>query len=228
VGQMVSTEAECAIGEMGWFGQLAEEDQRLLREVKREIGSLTGDSLVQKVYREFPYFAIKSELADRLLSPEEQGVVELHRPRQTAPTWFTLGYEGRSLDAYLDELIRRNITHLVDVRKNAQSMKYGFSKSTLAKTCGHLGITYVHEPDLGIESEDRRHLQSLKDYEALFSIYEQTTLKSDPAKTAFDRIRHLHGSAPRLAFTCFERDPRYCHRARVAAALEESAPVQHL
>jgi Protein of unknown function, DUF488 len=228
VGQMLSDDNFCTTDGKGWFPQLTADDQSLLRQVRREIGHLTGDALVRHVYREFPYFAIKSEIADRLLSPEERGAVDLHRPRQTAPTWFTLGYEGRSLDAYLDELIRRNITHLVDVRKNAQSMKYGFSKSTLAKTCGHLGITYLHEPDLGIESEDRRHLQSLKDYEALFAIYEQTTLKSDPAKIALDRIRQLHGSAPRLAFTCFERDPRYCHRARVAAVLEESAPVQHL
>jgi len=228
VGQMRSTEAECAIGEAGWFGRLAEDDQRLLREVKRETGSLTGDSLVQKIYREFPYFAIKSEIAPKLLNAEEMALVELQRPTATAPAWFTLGYEGRSLDAYLELLVRQNISHLVDVRKNAYSMKYGFSKSVLAKCCISLGISYSHEPDLGIESEDRQHLQGLKDYEALFATYEQTTLRSDAARKALDRLLEAQAQWPRMALTCFEKDPRYCHRSRVAAALEESSPARHL
>lgn len=228
MGQMAGTESECATLEKGWFSQLKDEDQSILRQVKREIGNLTGEPLVQKVYREFPYFAIKSEIAERILTREEKALVDLQRPQEHAPVWFTLGYEGRSLDAYLDALVRRNISHLVDVRKNALSMKYGFAKSQLSKTCAHLGITYIHEPDLGIESEDRQHLQSLKDYEALFSRYEQTTLRTDSAKRALDRLQALHQNMPRIALTCFEKDPRYCHRSRVAAALEGSSPVQHV
>lgn len=228
MGQLDTNESDCATSEKGWFAQLKDEDQAILRQVKREIGALTGDSLVQKVYREFPYFAIKSEIAGRILNRDEQALVDLQRPLEDAPVWFTLGYEGRSLDAYLDALVRRNISHLVDVRKNALSMKYGFSKSQLSKTCAHLGITYLHEPDLGIESEDRQHLQSLKDYEALFSRYEQTTLRADSAHRALNRLQVLHQQVPRIALTCFEKDQHFCHRSRVASALEGSSPVQHV
>lgn len=228
VGQMVTTDSDCATLDKGWFSQLSADDQSILRQVKREVGTLTGDSLVHHVYREFPYFAIKSEIAGRILTRDEQALVDLQRPLENAPAWFTLGYEGRSLDAYLDAMVQRNITHLVDVRKNAVSMKYGFSKSQLSKTCGYLGITYIHEPDLGIESEDRQQLQSLKDYEALFSRYEQTTLRTGPAQNALDRLQALHQDAPRVALTCFEKDSRYCHRSRVASALEGKSPVRHL
>jgi len=77
-----------------------------------------------------------------------EGTVKDPRFLGTFNTPSLLFWEGRSLDAYLDALVRRNISHLVDVRKNALSMKYGFSKSQLSKTCAHLGITYIHEPDL--------------------------------------------------------------------------------
>ncbi|WP_200885350.1 DUF488 family protein [Jejuia pallidilutea] len=50
-------------------------------------------------------------------------------------TLFTIGYEGISLEHYLNKLIRNNIKLLCDVRKNALSMKYGFSKSQLKNAC---------------------------------------------------------------------------------------------
>ena len=227
-GMVSESETDCGIAERGWFSQLTTDDQAHLRKVRREIGDLTGDNLIHKVYTEFPYFAIKSEIAGRILSEEERAQVELQRPLENAARWFSLGYEGRSLDAYLELLVRRNVSVLVDVRKNAVSMKYGFSKSQLSKACNSLGVAYVHEPDLGIESEERQNLQSLKDYEALFSIYEATTLRSDRALHALDRLRDLQGHSPRVALTCFEKDPRYCHRSRVAAALEEGSPATHL
>lgn len=227
-GMVSETDAECGITERGWFSQLTADDQAHLRRVRREIGELTGDSLVHKINTEFPYFAIKSEIAGRILSVEERTLVELQRPLENSARWFSLGYEGRSLDAYLELLVRRNVAVLVDVRKNAMSMKYGFSKSPLSKACHSLGIAYVHEPDLGIESEDRQHLQSLKDYEALFSIYESTTLRSDRASRALDRLRDLQCRSTRIALTCFEKDPRYCHRSRVAAVLEKGEPAIHL
>lgn len=228
MSQIRSDERECHLDSTGWVGQLNLDDQAALRQVRQEIGELTGDRLVQKVYREYPYYAIRSEIAARLLSEEERSLVDAERPKEAEEGWFSLGYEGRSVDAYLDLLIQRNIRHLVDVRKNAMSMKYGFSKSQLAKNCQALGITYTHEPDLGIETEDRQQLNDLKDYEALFSIYEATTLRSDRAEKALDRVRAIQVSDSRVALTCFERDPLYCHRSRVTAVLEGSTPLQHL
>ncbi len=123
VGKMVTTDSDCATLDKGWFSQLKADDRTILQQVKREVGTLTGDALAHKVYRESPYFAIKSEIAERILTRDEQALVDLQCPLEIAPAWFTLGYEGRNLDAYLDAMVQRNITHLVDVRKNAVSMK---------------------------------------------------------------------------------------------------------
>ncbi|WP_348602891.1 DUF488 family protein [Bartonella tribocorum] len=42
--------------------------------------------------------------------------------------FFTIGYEGKSLENYLNCLLENNIKILCDVRKNPISRKYGFSK----------------------------------------------------------------------------------------------------
>lgn len=61
---------------------------------------------------------------------------------------FTIGYEGSSLDGYLNRLIKNNVRTLIDLRRNPLSRKYGFSKKTLAETVKKLGIDYVHIPEL--------------------------------------------------------------------------------
>ena len=63
---------------------------------------------------------------------------------------------------------------LCDVRKNALSMKYGFSRNQLKDACEHVGIQYLHIPDLGIVPKKRKELNTQADYERLFSEYERT------------------------------------------------------
>ena len=68
------------------------------------------------------------------------------------------------------------MTLLCDVRRNPLSRKYGFSKSTLSKACGNVGIRYEHLPELGIASEQRQELTTQADYDALFEVYERKDL----------------------------------------------------
>ena len=101
------------------------------------------------------------------------------------------------------------------------SRKYGFSKSTLSKACEGVGIRYEHLPELGIDSEERRDLNTQADYDALFAQYER---KSLPQETqALGRIRAWMQNGDRLALTCFERSPKHCHRLCVAKALAQQA-----
>ena len=103
---------------------------------------------------------------------------------------------------------------LCDVRKNAYSQKYGFSKSQLQKACEGVDIYYVHIPELGIESEFRQNLSSQKDYDLLFDNYEKTTLKKQTESLM--KIKCLVDKYGRVALTCFEKNPLQCHRSRVA------------
>ena len=96
-------------------------------------------------------------------------------------------------------------------------MKYGFSKAILQKACEGVGIKYIHIPALGIESENRKALNTQEDYDRLFEAYEQTSLKQNWDALLY--VRSVLDKEKRVCLTCFEKDPRQCHRTRVAKAL---------
>jgi uncharacterized protein (DUF488 family) len=79
-----------------------------------------------------------------LSSPADRERVDAARPRQKRPGLLTIGYEGKSLETYLNQLIKAGVTLLCDVRRNAVSRKYGFSKSTLSEARMRVGIDYEH------------------------------------------------------------------------------------
>ena len=111
------------------------------------------------------------------MDDEELAAIENERSKDSAERLFTIGYEGISLDAYLNRLVRNNVQALCDVRRNPLSRKHGFSKATLRDKVGGLGIRYVHVPELGSDSSERRSLATRQDYARLFARYEQTTLR---------------------------------------------------
>lgn len=186
----------------------------------RQYENLRGDALVAEVYRRYPYYAIRSEMAERLLSKDTAALaaVKAARPEDGKPGICTIGYEGRSLEGYLNHLIQNGVTLLCDVRRNPLSRKYGFSKGTLATGCEGVGIRYEHLPELGISSEDRRGLETQADYNALFAVYEREALPRQAE--ALERIQQWVKEGERVALTCFERIPQQCHRHCVAEALE--------
>lgn len=202
-----------------YLSTLTKDDQLLLTQLHDEIASLTGDSLVHHVYTLSPYYATRSEIANRILNAKELHAVEQFRPKPASHLLNTIGYEGISLDTYLNRLYQNGIQVLCDVRKNPISMKYGFSKGQLSQAIERLGLSYIHFPELGIESDARQDLKEFSDYQELFAEYEQTTLRSASAIRAISKIKEIIESGRAVALTCFEADPTWCHRSRVANAL---------
>ncbi|HEX2854654.1 MAG TPA: DUF488 domain-containing protein [Opitutaceae bacterium] len=164
----------------------------------REQNGRRGEALLHEVNRRHPDF--------------------FAAPQRGEPGLCTIGYEGSSLEGYLNRLLRAGVTLLCDVRRNPLSRKYGFSKGTLAKSCDEVGIRYEHLPELGIASEERRELKTQADYDAIFAVYEREHLPKQGAALA--RIRGWVAEGQRVALTCFEADPCECHRHCVAEALE--------
>jgi len=193
-----------------------------MAEFARRHAGLRGDALVAEAYRRHPYYAIRSEMAERVLvrdTPALRAIAEA-RPPATRPGLCTIGYEGCTLEGYLNRLIRDGVTILCDVRRNAISRKHGFSRGTLSKACDGVGIRYEHLPELGIASEERKGLDSQAGYDALFAEYEHRSLPR--ATGSLKRIGAWVGEGARVALTCFERLPERCHRHRVAHALERA------
>lgn len=192
-------------------------DQKALLDTYQEFSGMSQDELIRYTYVHFPFYAIKSDIAEVLLSDEEYNKVKKQERHYSDPMLFTIGYEGVSLESYINKLILNDVHTLCDVRKNAFSQKYGFSKSQLKMACEGTGIKYIHFPELGIESDKRQTLKTQEDYDALFDEYEQTTLISNYQYIL--AIRDIIDKDKRVALTCFEADPKQCHRSRVAKAL---------
>ncbi len=204
---------------------------------KQELGTLfkdvsktRGKKLLQRVYTEYPYYATQSQVAAHILSDEQLQIVLNSRNQDDTPSLFTIGYEGITIDRYLNKLIRNNIGVLVDVRKNPLSRKYGFSKSQLRRYVDAIGMTYQHLPELGVPSSMRQNLDSQEAYRNLFEQYDTQILTTE--FEIVEKLRDLVYGNRRVALTCFEADHSSCHRSRITRHFEQDAqfelPIIHL
>jgi uncharacterized protein (DUF488 family) len=178
---------------------------------------MSQTDLIRYTYVNYPYYATKSTIGEKILNNEEMLKVQRQIRSFSETVLFTIGYEGISLETYINRLIINDIRILCDVRKNAFSQKYGFSKSQLKTTCEGVGIEYRHIPDLGIVSEKRQTLNTQADYDILFDDYKQTVLQYNTRDVAclFDLLKHNK----RISLTCFEANINQCHRKHIAEVI---------
>jgi uncharacterized protein (DUF488 family) len=83
----------------------------------------------------------------------------------------------------------------------------------MKRICDALNIHYQHIPQLGIISQKRRNLNTIKDYKILFKEYVKTTIKNQSAE--LDRIANYIDQNKKIAITCFEQDNKFCHRSEI-------------
>lgn len=170
-----------------------------------------GDKLLKKVYLEYPYYAINSEILSRLFKAQEMErfILEKKRHQRVMQLLFTIGYEGKSLESFINLLIQNDVRLLCDVRKNPLSRKFGFSKAKLEHVLKAIGIEYIHIPEVGIDAEKRAALTTRTAYDLLFQDYENNL----PQITSYlERIALLCNKYQRVALMCYEEDPQECHR----------------
>lgn len=185
-------------------------------DVLSRYGRMNHSALVRNVYTRYPWFALNSELPER-------DVASIQRPPKAPPAVYTAGYEGRSVDAFFNDLLKRGIHVVVDVRANPVSRKYGFSGVRMGEFCKKLGLEYRHVPSLGIPSTERAGLNGLASYQRLLNRYEQAMLPErlvDVKEVA--RIMRRQPSV----LVCVEKDIRCCHRSRLADAVARAAGLE--
>jgi uncharacterized protein (DUF488 family) len=203
--------------EVNYLNELKSDDKKTINDFKIIYANKTSDDLIKLTYKRYPYYSINSTVADKYLSDEEFKNLDNYRSFDDEIVLFTIGYEGITLEAYLNKLIKNNIKVLCDVRKNALSMKYGFSKSQLKNACNGVGIEYIHIPEVGIDSEQRQELNTQIDYDSLFQIYKEKNLKESIDSQT--KILNLLTNNKRIALTCFEADICQCHRKHLSEAI---------
>ena len=155
------------------------------------------------IYQKYPEYTIKSELIEQ-------------KPNKFFPGFFTIGYEGKDIDQFLNVLVSNQIELLIDIRRNPFSMNFIYIRDTLMKKLKDVGIDYLHIPELGIESEERKNLNTKADYDQLFMKYRQTLIIKE---VYINRIIEL-GTTKRIALLCFEADCNFCHRGEVAKVIK--------
>lgn len=63
------------------------------------------------VYQKYPQYTVKSQLIEQ-------------KPKKSSPSFFTIGYEGKDIDQFLNALVSNTIELLIDIRRNPFSMNF--------------------------------------------------------------------------------------------------------
>jgi hypothetical protein len=205
------------INQEEYTSQLTKPDQKHLAFIKRQYYTYSTEDLIRETYLRYPYYATRSEIGPRLLTPEQWDSIVQVRPSKQASALYTIGYEGVSIETYFNKLLLNDVRVLCDVRRNSISQKAGFSKNDLRYVSQALDIEYVHMPELGIPSNQRQELNTQRDYDKLFARYSADYLPSQAS--AVQSIDELVKTKKRVALTCFEASFCQCHRSQVANAV---------
>ena len=203
-----------------YLNELIPADKAALLKFRLAIGDLRGDKLVKKTYREFPQFSARSKIVSRHFTSDELKQIQFGWNTDTKPAVFSIGYEGLTIDAFLNKLIAYNITIVVDVRNNPQSMKYGFSKKSFKQFIESAGMKYIHIPELGIPPAMRKGLGESVSHKTLFKAYKTKLLPKQEIE--IQQLLDLTNQNERIALVCFEADHHFCHRHSLVEHLQKN------
>lgn len=127
----------------------------------------------------------------------------------------TFGYEGLTIQAFIERLKRAGTEVVVDVRANPLSRKHGFSKRSFAAYLEKAGIQYVHSVGVGCPKLVRDRYKEDGDWAA----YTAGFMKYLRGRT--EDVAELAAIATNATtcLVCFEEDHERCHRKFVADAV---------
>jgi uncharacterized protein (DUF488 family) len=133
----------------------------------------------------------------------------------------SIGYQQRSIDAFVSLLRSQDVTRVVDVRESATSRRAEYRRDNLERALAASGIAYEHLPHAGnpfrstagartsfaeIEPQYREHLR--RHPGVLLEVYAVL----------------CRGKS---AVMCFEADPASCHRTVLLSMIDaEVAPLE--
>jgi uncharacterized protein (DUF488 family) len=135
---------------------------------------------------------------------------------------FTVGYEGRSPEEFVQILSKAGVRRVIDVRELPLSRRRGFSKTKLREALEASAIDYVHLRDAGNPYRELRAniVHCLRKYSGYLA----------KRSEVLDQIALLAGEKS-TALLCVEADADCCHRSvivRQMLARGFSMRVTHL
>jgi uncharacterized protein (DUF488 family) len=124
---------------------------------------------------------------------------------------FTIGYEGRTVESFLEALGDAGVTRVIDVRELPLSRRKGFSKTKLGEALEETGIEYVHLRAAGNPYRDKKH-----DIDHCLALYRGYL---DERPEVLDLLE-AEMSEAQVALLCVEADHDSCHRSVLADRLK--------
>ena len=189
---------------------------RAVGKVANKYAGLSVRELMRDVYTRYPWFACKSDAKE--LVPK--GAPSLARASVAV---YTMGYETLSVDGFFGKLLELGIRRIIDVRSNPVSRKFGFAKKSMAAIAEKMGLEYVHVPELGIESERRKDVETAAEFRQLFGYYERHILTAGTVQ-----IQQLSASMKESpsVLVCMEKEAVDCHRSRLATRIAATSGLK--
>lgn len=130
---------------------------------------------------------------------------------------LTIGYEGKSVDEFIEQLRKNKVTRLIDIREAPISHKKGLSKSALRELLNANDIEYIHLKTLGCPSTIRKQFKLDHDQDRLFKEYAKYLADNPKALAELDKYL----SDGINCIMCFEADPNRCHRKVIVEKIKE-------
>ena len=130
------------------------------------------------------------------------------------PTIYTIGYKGKSLETFVNQLRDAGIDAVIDVRLRNTSHLAGYSKKdTLSFLLREgFGIAYEHHPQLAPTSEIFDAHREHEDWAVYESLFVPILAQRDTAQVGDDILSRYR--APCLL--CSEPTAEHCHRRLIA------------
>jgi len=141
-------------------------------------------------------------------------------------TLCTIGYEGLTIEAFMNRLKESGVRIVIDVRELPLSRKRGFSKKVLAESLHRSGIAYAHMPALGCPKPIRDAYRNDGNWLAYTRRFLAYLGAQDEAVAELAKI----ACSTSACLVCYEADFNFCHRSMVARAVSQAGgpSVVHL
>ncbi len=166
--------------------------------------------LINYVYKTHEWYASRSERGQHQQNPTVED--------QPFGSFFSVGYQSLSIDAFLDLLMRNGVRNLVDTRFTPASRVYGYHTRTLAKLCEDVGIDYSLEDSLGVPRNERPISHTVGSVRQFERAYAEILRQNDDAVM---RVATL-AKAKSTAIMCYEADVNDCHRRLLGLRLQRA------
>lgn len=135
-------------------------------------------------------------------------------------TIVSIGYEGKTVEDLVVQLLEQDVRVLVDVRLTPLSRKPGLSKTKLCEALKSVGIGYVHHRALGNPKDNRAGFRA---GEPESRARYREVLDTVAATDALGHVSELLDGGV-VALLCFEQNHAECHRDIVVRRLMKARP----